>query len=227
MKLSAFARARWSVVLAFICGALAIRQYPGGTALNRTTSGYSLSQNFLSDLGMTVAYNGLGNSLGALFFIVSLLVLVIGLGGSVVEFVKLNSTTTSARNWSRAAAAAGLFSSLSFIGVAFTPENSAMSLHVNLTLFAFRVLPIAAICMGIATTRSGAFPRRVAVTWAATAVALMSYVAFLSFGPATDTLDGLRTSVIAQKVITVIVMSVLFYLSFDGDRVRKLMGKSA
>ncbi|MEP6765840.1 MAG: hypothetical protein ABJB66_16110, partial [Gemmatimonadaceae bacterium] len=73
----------------------------------------------------------------------------------------------------------------------------------------------------------GVFPRRVAVVWAATAVALMAYVAFLSFGPPLDTVDGLRMSVIAQKAITVGVVGALFYLSFEGGRVLKLTGKSA
>ncbi|MEP6766190.1 MAG: hypothetical protein ABJB66_17900, partial [Gemmatimonadaceae bacterium] len=80
MNLSAFARARWSVIIASICGVSAMLLYPGGTPLDHTTAGYSLSQNFLSDLGMTVSYNGLPNSFGALLFIVSLMLLVTGLG---------------------------------------------------------------------------------------------------------------------------------------------------
>ena len=223
MNRSPFQRARWSVFVAFICGAVAMLLYPGGTPLSRTTSGYSLTQNFLSDLGMTVAYDGRPNTIGAVLFVVSLLVLIVGLGGSLLEFVRLNSTTSGARVWARAAAVAAVLSAMSFVGVAFTPENSAMSLHVNFTLFAFRVLPIAAICMGIATTQSGAFPRRVAVTWALTAVALMAYVGLLNFGPEGDTVSGLRVYVVAQKLITVIVAGAVFYLSFDGDRTRRLL----
>jgi hypothetical membrane protein len=49
-------RAQWTVTAAAAIAVGAALRYPGGTALDATTPGYSLSRNFLSDLGMTVAY---------------------------------------------------------------------------------------------------------------------------------------------------------------------------
>ena len=61
-----FARARWVAAIAAVLSLLLMWQYPGGTSLNARTVGYSPAQNFLSDLGMTVAYNGRANGLGVL-----------------------------------------------------------------------------------------------------------------------------------------------------------------
>jgi hypothetical membrane protein len=62
-------RARWTVGFASVLAIGAMTRYPGGTVLDRTSPGYSLSRNFLSDLGMTVAYDRLPNRLGAGLFV--------------------------------------------------------------------------------------------------------------------------------------------------------------
>jgi hypothetical membrane protein len=50
--------------------ALAMLVYPGGTASDATTRGYSFFTNFFSDLGRTQARNGEPNTMAAsLFFI--------------------------------------------------------------------------------------------------------------------------------------------------------------
>ena len=60
-----FVRSRLAALVALILGAGAMARYPGGTPLDHTTERYSFSRNFLSDLGMTVAYDGRANLLGA------------------------------------------------------------------------------------------------------------------------------------------------------------------
>lgn len=81
-------RALLFVIVAAGSAGTSMLQYPGGTPLDSSTRGYSISQNFLSDLGMTVAYNGQSNGLGAALFVLSLLLLVVGLGGTAVSIVR-------------------------------------------------------------------------------------------------------------------------------------------
>src|SRR6185503_7261257 len=119
------------------------------------------------DLGMTVAYNQHPNKLGAALFVLSLTILVAGLGGCLAGLVRLYSKSARARRLARAAAAVGLLVCAAFVGVAVTPENRVMGLHVELTLMAFRIFPILSLLFLLATVYSGTFPRRVTVVWAA------------------------------------------------------------
>jgi len=51
--------AAWrGIVLAALLGFGAMVRYPGGDPLASSAMRYSLTRNFLSDLGMTVGYNG-------------------------------------------------------------------------------------------------------------------------------------------------------------------------
>lgn len=71
MRLSAFSRAQWAVGLALSFAIASMFLYPGGTGLDASTAGYSLWQNFLSDLGMTVAHNGQTNGVGGLCYVLA------------------------------------------------------------------------------------------------------------------------------------------------------------
>jgi hypothetical protein len=194
-------------------------RYPGGTPHDHSTAGYSLSRNFLSDLGMTVSYDGGSNRLGAALFILSLLILVVGLGGALLGFVRMCSDVPRARFWSRAAGFAGLLACVGFVGVAMTPENRVMALHIGFTLFAWRIVAVASLCLTFAFIHVSTFPRRVRLTWAAMTAGLFLYVALLGWGPSPATPDGLLVDVLAQKLITVIVVGALTYLSIEADRI--------
>ena len=58
---------RFSIALALLLGGVSMLLYPGGTVLDDSTRGYSLTRNFLSDLGSTVTYGGASNATGAVF----------------------------------------------------------------------------------------------------------------------------------------------------------------
>ncbi|HUP88455.1 MAG TPA: hypothetical protein VM100_03860, partial [Longimicrobiales bacterium] len=92
--------------------------YPGGTPLDPGTSGYSLTHNFLSDLGMTASYSHAPNRFGAALFITSLLLLVIGAGICISTVVSSLSRNPGARSWIRIATVGMLIACVSFIGVA-------------------------------------------------------------------------------------------------------------
>src|SRR5438045_8307484 len=102
---------------------VAIVRYPGGTMLDHSTPGYSFFRNFLSDLGMTVAHDGQPNALGASLFILSLCIVVVGVGGCLVGLVRLYAGSPRSRTFALAAGVIGLLVCASFIGVAVTPED--------------------------------------------------------------------------------------------------------
>ena len=51
MRHGIFQRVRWAVGLGLALAVGAMLRYPGGTALDTGSQGYSMSRNFLSDLG--------------------------------------------------------------------------------------------------------------------------------------------------------------------------------
>jgi hypothetical protein len=218
MSSAAFGRARWSAIIATGLTLIAIARYPGGTLLDHSTTGYSPFQNFLSDLGMITAHRGEPNRLGAALFTASLVLLVLGFGGALIAFVRTYSESSRQRRFARAAAAVGLVVCASFVGVAFTPEDRLLGLHVTFTLFAFRVFPLASLLMFFASLESTVLPRRMAIGWALLTVVLACYVIVLGWGPGLSTLRGLTTQVAAQKIVAIISLSVLLYLSTEADR---------
>jgi hypothetical membrane protein len=218
IALRTFARTRRAVVAAIALAVGAMLRYPGGTPHDRASSGYSLSQNFLSDLGMTVAYDGRRNVVGAALFVLSLLLLVVGLGGCLLAFVRLYARSPRARRWARAAGVVGMLAAAAFVGVAVTPENAVMDVHVAFTVWAWRIVPFAALLLCVASAVSDVFPPRVAVAWGSLAALIAAYVALGAWGPSLATDGGLRVQVVAQKTITAVVIAFLLYLSVEAER---------
>jgi hypothetical membrane protein len=215
---SPFKVARRAIAVATLLALVAIARYPGGTMLDHSASGYSFFHNFLSDLGMTLAHDGQPNALGSTLFILSLCILVAGVGGCLVGLVRLYSESPRSRAFARVAGVVGLVVCASFVGVAITPENRMLGLHVKFTLFAFRVFPIVTLLLAFATLASDQFPRRLAVAWALLTVALAAYVVVLTWGPGPKTPEGLIIQVTAQKIIAVVSVSTFVYLSFEAER---------
>lgn len=217
MAQTIFTLGRRAAAVSGILAVAAIFSYPGGTFRDHSTQGYSLSHNFLSDLGMTVAHDGQANSLGAILFVVSLSTLVFGLGGALIGLIRLYSTPT-ARRLARASAVVALLVCSAFIGVAVTPEDRMLSLHILLTRVAFRAFPLVGLLMMLASYNEPGLPRRVGVAWAALTVILAAYVGILDWGPRVSAPGGLVTQVVAQKIVALSAALFIVYQSYEADR---------
>lgn len=217
-SIKTFKRAQWAALTATVLSVVSMVCYPGGTAFDHATPYYRLTQNFLSDLGMTVAYDGQPNMAGAALFVLSLGLLILGFGSATLSFIRLYSKTRTSRNLAWGAGIVGLAISLSFAGVGLTPENSMMELHVQFTLFAFRAFPVASTLLLLASWKSGVASKRIILAWALATVSLTAYVVYLTFGTSLHTLDGFMMSVIAQKSVTVAILVSLTYLCHETAR---------
>ena len=210
---AAFLRAQWTAAAATVAGIIAMFLYPGGTARDHAAAGYSIANNYLSDLGMTVAWNGQPNRIGAALFVTSMVLLVVGMGGALAGFVRLYASTPRGRRFAYAAAIAGALDCACFIGVALTPENRAMSLHVAFTLAAFRILPVVALLIALAARATPAMPQRIAAAWCVLALVLFAYAASLQGGAWAATATGFVAQVLAQKVVAIVMVSVVVWQS--------------
>ena len=86
-----------------------------------------------------------------------------------------------------------------------------MSLHVEFTRLAFRLLPLVALLVGLAARAAGIVPTRVALVWFAVSALLFAYAALLQWGPSLQTMPGLITYVVAQKMISVILVAAVLH----------------
>ena len=213
-----FTHGRWAAGIAGILAAIAMLRYPGGTFRDHSTRGYSLSHNFLSDLGATVAHNGQPNAAGTALFIASLTILVFGMGGCLVGLIRLYSRNAATRRLALAAGTVAVVVCASFIGVAVTPEDRMLALHIQLTKLAFRAFPLVTLLMAIASRIDQDIPTRVTVGWAVLTVILAGYVVILDWGPSTRTPSGLVVQVVAQKVVTVSAVLLIVFQTFAAER---------
>ena len=205
-----------AVAIAFALASIAL--YPGGTLRDSSVRGYSPLQNFLSDLGMTVAYNGAANRPGSACFILGLVSVVVGLGGCVIGFFRQYSADRESRPWARAAAFVALLVCLAFVGVAATPENLVLGLHIQLTFFAFRAFLASAVLFTVASARCSTAPTRVTIAWSVLTAALAIYVWIQTWGPHVRDPGGLEVQVVAQKLISIVAISILLYQSLQAER---------
>jgi hypothetical membrane protein len=210
IRRGSLAPAQWALVIALMLAGGSVLSYPGGTLRDESAPGYSFSQNFLSDLGSTVAFNGERNVVGAVLFGLSVLILVLVLACSIVAAVRLLSATPGARPFARLAALAGILVCAGFLGVALTPGNRAWNLHIAFSKLAFRTFPVATALLAIATARDARFRPRATVGWVTLTIVLAGLIAMSRVGPTADTEHGLVTQVMAQKIMAVSVLVVLW-----------------
>jgi hypothetical membrane protein len=208
-------------VLAFVVlTVMSVFLYPGGTYRDHTTAGYSFFRNFLSDLGMPQSWDGRSNPLGAALFVSAEVLLAIALVAFFVGFVRLLSTSPRARGFSRAAAGAALVACLALVVASVTPANRFQTIHVEAALLVFRASFVATGLLALAIARDGRFAPATVLIALLLPVALAVYIGVLELGPSARRSDvGLAFQATSQKVILMILLPGIAYLSTHGARV--------
>ncbi|MDX1617004.1 MAG: DUF998 domain-containing protein [Candidatus Promineifilaceae bacterium] len=175
--------------------------YPGGTIADASTEGYRFFDNFLSDLGLTVARNGVDNLPSLLIFASSLALAGLGLVVYFAAMPGLFRGRTLSWALSLLGAGSGIISGVSFVGVAFTPANLYGQPHISFVLWAFEAFLGAALFMTLAMWLAVGRWRREAVLFTAFTILLAGYVWLLFNGPTLDEAGGLTFQATAQKII--------------------------
>jgi ferredoxin len=184
----------------YVLTTLAMALYPGGALYDTSTEGYTFFGNFLSELGITASYEGEPNIPSALVFTLSLSTLGTGLGVFFVAVQQRLRGSPAIRGVARGASVFGIASGLSFIGVAATPADRLLEMHMGFLFVAFPSLVIAATLCSIALFLSGRHLRRHAVTYAGLAAFLACYLTLMAVGPGLNTERGVRFQATAQKI---------------------------
>ena len=199
------------VLLTFI----AMLFYPGGTHDEPAAKGYSFFNNFFSDLGLTVSPSGEINTVSFILFTLSLT-----LAGLAIILFFITSTAffknSPGRIPSLLGSIVGVFSWLSYIGIAFTPADLYLEWHGNFVLLAFSSFLLVVLLYTIAIFLNKGYPNRYAYIYLVFAVLLAIYLWLLFAGP-----SDIRIQATGQKVIVYAEIICMFIQAYGAWNIEK------
>ena len=200
---------------------IAMFLYPGSTYLNNLSSGYSFTQNFLSDLGRTLTFSGEVNFLSSQFFNISLI-----LAGGVFSLFYLHVQKVFNIENQRALAFIGSFfgilGGLSLMGVGLTPADLYLEIHIVCSTWLFRFFFIASLCYSIVIFRHAQFENKFAAGYLVFALSILLYILVSELGP-DPKIDqfALVLQVVSQKIILLILMAAIYIQTLGIQKLHK------
>ena len=221
-RLTIWTLIRAAILWFVVCAGTSMLLYPGGTRLDRSTVGYSFTQNPFSELGRTIARNGEPNLASATLFVLGLTPAGLGLSVFFVALWPLVSNGSRVATWlARLGCVAGIVAGVAYVAVAWTPADRLPGEHVLAERTAFRSFLVASVLLGVATAGSKAFTFRAAVAWWSFGALLLGFILIGIFGPSRRTEAGLAVQVVAQKVIVFSALGIVAFQSYEAQRAAK------
>jgi hypothetical protein len=196
-----FTAALIGCVMFLILTATAMFLYSGGTIQYPHPQHYLFFENPFSDLGRTKAFDGESNRPCMVCFVTAMVFAGIGLGSFFVGFAKSVRQSRPSRICSRGSAGLGLLSALCFVGVACTPWDLYMNLHMQFVLCAFRSLLLASILCVIAIFIEDRRDFRLMLPFLLFIMLLIAYIFVLTRGMSGGPLGDPRIQATGQKII--------------------------
>ena len=200
---------------------IAMLSYPGGTFLDDTTTGYSFTRNFLSDLGRTLSYAGEVNFLSSQLFNMTLI-----LSGVVFAIFYLHVrkifTADNQRTLALIGSFFGVLGGLSLAGVGLTPADLYLDLHMICATWLFRFFFVASLCYSMVIFLHSQFENKYAMGYLLFTLSILFYILISELGPSPKEVPwALTLQVVSQKMILLILMSAI-YIQTIG--LKKLQG---
>ena len=192
---------------------IAIYCYPGGNIHNPAQPGYSLTHNFLSDLGGYHSHSGVVNFYSAFFFNQAMFMFIgVGIGFTFVP--RLFKADPLNYGLSIVGSIFFLIGTICFAGVGLTPHDLYRPIHVFLAVNAFRFLVPGALAYLIVLLRSSVDNKYALVT-IFYVIATSCYVIYqlVSASPL-DSYDQMVEAATIQKAIAFVSVATIFSLSF-------------
>ena len=198
-----------------------IYSYPGGNIHDADQIGYSLANNFLSDLGGYQSHSGDVNFIASFFFNVGMfLFAAVGIGFLYVPALFREDRV----NYRLALAGSALFflGTGFFAGVGLTPYDLYLDLHVFFAINAFRFLVPASLLYFIVLLRSSVANRFALVT-GVYLVCVVAYVVYqIMGGNPFDSAEEMVRQASIQKLIVIASVVSVFSLSFAFEHQARL-----
>ena len=202
---------KYAMIMFVILNILAMLLYPGGNINNPNQIGYSFINNFFSDLGMTISHSNENNIFSCILFNLSLCILGVCFG---MLFYTVRNFFENYKYLSLFATFLGVYASISYIGVAFTPSNLYLSLHTFFAHWIFRSLFAASMIYSLLIFKTEGFDNKYAYAFIAFGIMVLAYVLYSELYLSDPRLfpEQLIKHVLAQKIIAFwILISVYSY----------------
>ncbi len=180
---------------------IAMLTYAGGAVDNPSTTGYSFTHNFLSNLGMITAESGRPNWVSAILFFIALATAGAALVVFFILFRRIFRGTRLQSALSLAGSALGVLAGVSFMGIAFAPADIARPAHIQFVMWAFRLFPLAVLFYVPVLFLDRQYPKAYAWVFTVFSLLLIGYYLLLTNGPSLTSPQGLVIQVVGQKII--------------------------
>jgi len=187
--------------------------YPGGNIHDSSQIGYSISHNFLSDLGGYKSHSGLPNLISFLIFNFSMTLFTL-IGISFLFIPKLFKEDIISFIISIIGSAFLFFGTLFFAGVGLTPYDLYLDEHIFFAINAFRLLVPGLVLYFFVLIRSSVSKKYSVMIFCLLFFTFL-YVVYqiISDSPLTS-IDQMVEQAIIQKIITLVNIICMFFLSF-------------
>ena len=184
--------------------------YPGGAMYQPGAPRYLFFQNFFSDLGATVTRRSQSNAVAMVLFVVGLVSVGVSLVTSSPMWKKVIGQPGLGIFFGHAAHLFAALAGICYIGIAVTPWNLMLGIHMFFVQSAFTLLLAFVICLTVLQIQNK-WPIRYVASNLIYVSILSGYVFVLFDGPNLETLRGLVFQVIAQKIIVYVSILNLAY----------------
>ena len=187
--------------------------YPGGNIHDPSQLGYSISHNFLSDLGGYKSHSGLPNLISFLIFNFSMILFTL-IGISFLFIPKLFKEDIISFIISIIGSAFLFFGTLFFAGVGLTPYDLYLDEHIFFAINAFRLLVPGLVLYFFVLIRSSVSKKYSVMIFCLLFFTFL-YVVYqiISDSPLTS-IEQMVEQAIIQKIITLVNIICMFFLSF-------------
>lgn len=187
--------------------------YPGGNIHDPSQIGYSISHNFLSDLGGYKSHSGLPNLISFLIFNFSMTLFTL-IGISFLFIPKLFKEDIISYIISIIGSAFLFFGTLFFAGVGLTPYDLYLDEHIFFAINAFRLLVPGLVLYFFVLIRSSVSKKYSVMIFCLLFFTFL-YVVYqiISDSPLTS-IEQMVEQAIIQKIITIVNIICMFFLSF-------------
>ena len=196
--------------------------YAGGNIHNPSQVGYSVTHNFLSDLGGFKSHSGKVNILSALLFNISMIMFIL-VGVSFLFVPRLFKENKTNYFLSILGSIFFFLGTVFFAGVGFTPYDLYLDMHVFFAINAFRFLIPASLLYFTVLLRSS-ISKKYALAIIVLFLFTFFYVVYqiVSASPL-ESLEKMVEQATLQKIIALINVVSIFVLSFAfEEQIRKL-----
>lgn len=183
-----------------ILNVLAMIFYLGGTASDHGAVGYSFLDNFFSDLGMKFTYSGEMNTLSFILFASSLVLVGVVLALFFILLSTYFKDPGMGKNQSKVGTIAGCVAGISCIGIAFSPWDRYLVMHMVFAyLLSLSFLGVA-FFYSVAIFRNPEYPRKYAYVFNLYFVVLLMFTALMVLRPDSGSPAGARLLATGQKI---------------------------